>query len=229
MIMSDKTIICRAVDRPLYNGCEVGGLLTIIRPVDDGNCTMPVKVVSIGDKGELIAVVPAGMPERVQRRMFPRVRTEGGIKVKLQFDNQVNRYKGLKVYDISGGGIGVTVYSRNPIEAGHYARLDIELNSLMSNKIAARGEIVHCSSKGPGSFEYQLGIKFVEINARDQQKIIEFVNEEQKRREEEEKKQRPLQEQEDSEEQDLQQNQKNSQSRSRQQEEKQGAKAKRSA
>ncbi|MHB8840381.1 MAG: flagellar brake protein [Candidatus Aquicultor sp.] len=195
MALQDKTIICKAVERPIMHGCDVGGLLTVVRPTDDGSCAMPVKVAAIGDKAEIIAIIPIGKPQRIQRRAFPRIRTDSGIQVKLQFDNQVNRYKGLKVYDVSGGGIGVTIYSRNPIEAGHRTRLEIELNSLKSNKIRVRGEVVHCSSKSPGATEYLLGIKFTEIDQRDQHKIIEFVAGEQRRQEEQDQHQKHLDEQ----------------------------------
>ncbi len=177
------------------HGCDVGGLLTVVRPTDDGSCAMSVKVLAMGEKADIIAVSPIGKPQRIQRRVFPRIRMDSGIQVKLQFDNQVNRYKGLKVYDVSGGGIGVTIYSRNPIEAGHRARLEIELNSLKSNKIRARGEVVHCSSKSPGAAEYLLGIKFTEIDQRDQHKIIEFVAQEQRRQEEHEQHQKHIDEQ----------------------------------
>ena len=195
MVLQDKTIICKAVERPLIHGCEVGGILTVIRPTSDGSCAMSVKVVAIGDKAEIVAIMPIGKPQRIQRRVFPRIRMDGGIQVRLQFDNQVNRYKGLKIYDVSGGGIGVTIYSRNPIEAGHSARLEIELNSIKSNKIKACGEIVHCSSKGSGSSEYLLGIKFTEIDQRDQHKIVEFVAEEQRRQDEQDQHQKHLDEQ----------------------------------
>ncbi len=177
------------------HGCDVGGLLTVVRPTDEGSCAMSVKVAAIGEKAEVIAVIPIGKPQRIQRRVFPRIRMDSGIQVKLQFDNQVNRYKGLKVYDVSGGGIGVTIYSRNPIESGHRARLEIELNSLKSHKIRARGEVVHCSSKSPGATEYLLGIKFTEIDQRDQHKIIEFVAAEQQRQDEQDQHQKHLDEQ----------------------------------
>lgn len=186
MFMPDKTIICKAVDRPLVDGVEIGGLLTIIRPTDEGSCVIPVKVTAISDKGEIIATTPIGKPQRVQRRVFPRIKIDNNIQMKIQFDRYNSRYKSLKVYDVSGGGVGATIYSKNPIEVGQLARLEMELSN-RQNKINAIGKVVHCTMRGSSTSEYLLGFKFVEISELDQQRIIEYVTEEQRKYEEAEK------------------------------------------
>ncbi len=184
--MPDKTVICKSVDRPLAEGIEIGGLLTVVRPADEGSCIIPVKITGISEKGEIVAVMPIGKAQRVQRRVFPRIRTENNIQLKLQFDRYNSRYKSLRVYDISGGGVGVTIYSKNPIDVGQQARIEIELFN-RTNRINAAGKVIHCTLRNSSTREYLLGIKFTEISEIDQQRIIEYVTEEQRRHEQTEK------------------------------------------
>jgi c-di-GMP-binding flagellar brake protein YcgR len=87
-----------------------------------------------------------------------------------------DRYKSLEVSDISIGGVGTVIFSKNPIAAGHFAKLEIQLPTTNSNnRIVARGQIVHCSPKAQNRMAYLLGIKFVELSDNDQRKIIEYI------------------------------------------------------
>jgi len=182
MVMPDKTVICKSVGHPLGNDCAVGGVLTIVRPTDDGTCIIPAKITGIGERGEIITLLPSGKPQRVQKRVFTRVRVDTGVQLKLQFDSSNSRYKSMKVHDIGGGGVGVTIYAKNPIETGQLVRLDIEL-AMRKYKISARGEVIHCTLLNPNAREFLLGIKFIEISERDQLKIIEFVEDEYQKQE----------------------------------------------
>lgn len=180
--MPDKTVICKSVGHPLGNDCAVGGVLTIVRPTDDGTCIVPAKITGIGERGEIITLLPSGKPQKVQKRVFTRVRVDAGVQLKLQFDSSNSRYKSMKVHDIGGGGVGVTIYAKNPIETGQLVRLDIEL-AMRKYKITARGEVIHCTLLNPNAREFLLGIKFIEIKEKDQLKIIEFVEDEYQKQE----------------------------------------------
>jgi len=186
MVMPDKTVICKSVGHPLGDDCAVGGVLTIVRPTDDGTCIVPAKITGIGERGEIITLLPSGKPERVQKRVFTRVRIDTGVQLKLQFDSSNSRYKSMKVHDIGGGGVGVTIYAKNPIETGQLVRLDIEL-AMRKHKMTARGEVIHCTLLNPNAREFLLGIKFIEIKEKDQLKIIEFVEDEYQKQEAERK------------------------------------------
>lgn len=182
MVMADKTIICKAIDQAYLRDIEVGGLITIVRPTDEGSCLMPTKVAAISDKGEILALTQFGRVQRVERRVFPRVRIENGIQLKLQFDRFNSRYKSMRVYDISGGGVGISIYAKNPIETRQIARIDIEMFG-RQNRISAVGRVVHCTLRNESSREYLLGIQFIEISEDDQQKIIDYVANEHKKQE----------------------------------------------
>jgi hypothetical protein len=182
MVMPDKTIICKAIDQAYLRDIEVGGIISVIRPTDEGSCIIPARVAAISDKGEILAITPAGKVQKVDRRVFPRVKIESGIQLKLQFDRFNSRYKSMRVYDISGGGVGISIYAKNPIEIGQIARLEIEMYG-RQNRINAVGRLVHCTLRNESSREYLLGIKFTEISELDQQKIMEYVANEQKKME----------------------------------------------
>jgi len=141
---------------------------------------MPAKINLIEDNGRTITLVPMGRPNKIQRRVFPRVVAESGIKLKLEFDNSNSMYKSMKVYDISGGGIGLTIYSRKPILIGQRARLEIEFH-MQKNKVKARGEVVHSTLRNENSREFIIGIMFVQISEEDQVRVLEFVAAEIKR------------------------------------------------
>ena len=170
----DKTIVCKVVDDVLSSGCEVGALVNIIRPTSEGSCAMPAKISAIKDNGRTILLVPMGRPTKVQRRVFPRVIAEGGVKLKLEFDNSNSLYKSMQVYDISGGGIGLTIYSKKAIFIGQRAKLEIEFH-MYKNKVQARGEVIHCSQRNQGSREFLIGVVFVQISEGDQEVVLEFV------------------------------------------------------
>jgi hypothetical protein len=173
-VTPDKTIVCKIVDDVLSSGCEVGALVNIIRPISEGSCAMPAKISSIEDNGRTITLVPMGRPTKVQRRVFPRAVIEGGVKLKLEFDNSNSLYKSMSVFDISGGGVGLTIYSKKSILIGQRARLEIEFHT-HKNKIQARGEVVHSSLRNGNSREFLIGILFLQISEEDQAIVLEFV------------------------------------------------------
>lgn len=176
-VTPNKSVVCKAVDIPLTEGCEIGKLLTVIRPTDDGSCVTQVKITDVGNKGETVTVEPVGNSWQVERRIFPRARTQSGVHLKIEFDNSNSMYKSMKIYDISGGGIGATIYAKNSVKAGQFIKFEIEFNN-RQNRISGRGEVVHCALRNPNAREYLVGIKFTEICESDQQTIITFVNEE---------------------------------------------------
>jgi Tfp pilus assembly protein PilZ len=135
---------------------------------------MPAKISAIEDNGQTIALVPMGRPTKVQRRVFPRVIAEDGVKLKLEFDNGNSLYRSLQVYDISGGGIGLTIYSKKAIFIGQRAKLEIEFH-MHKNRVQARGEVVHCAQRSESSREFLIGIMFVQISEVDQAVVLEFV------------------------------------------------------
>jgi c-di-GMP-binding flagellar brake protein YcgR len=151
-------------------------MINLVSPIESGSCVTPVQITAISYQAELVALKVMGKPQHVQRRMFARVKSGAGVQLKLQLDNHTSRYKSLEVSDISIGGVGAVIFSKNPIAAGHYAKLEIQLPTTNSNnRIVARGEIVHCSPKAQNRMAYLLGIKFVELSDNDQRKIIEYI------------------------------------------------------
>ncbi|HEY3373827.1 MAG TPA: PilZ domain-containing protein [Candidatus Aquicultor sp.] len=186
MAMADKTIICKAIDQPLTENCEVGLPISIVLANEEGSCLIPARIIGISEKGEIVAASPSGPIQKAERRIFPRVKIDSGIVLRLQFDRCNSRYKCMQVYDISGSGIGVNVYAKNPIHLGNTVQIEIELLS-RQNKIIAAGKVVHCTVRNATSREYQLGIKFSQISSEDQQKLVKFVAEEQHRYEAHEK------------------------------------------
>ncbi|MCL6472730.1 MAG: PilZ domain-containing protein [Firmicutes bacterium] len=182
MVMPDKTIVCRSVESPLVDGCDVGRPLTIVHSAAEGSCVIPVKIISIADRAEIIAVMPIGKAHIEERRVFPRIKPGTNVQLRLQFDNSNSRYKSIAIHDLSGGGVGVDIYAKNPVQRGLRAKLEIDFLN-RQNRIHAEGEVTHCTLLNASTRQFLLGIKFIEISQADQQKIIEFVAAELKKQE----------------------------------------------
>lgn len=177
MILPDNNLVCKSISRALNENFAVGSMVNLVSGIEDGSCITPVQITAISHQAELVALKVMGKSQYVQRRMFARIKPGVGVQLKLQLDNHSSRYKSLEVSDLSVGGVGVIIYSKNPIATGHYAKLEIHLPMPgTNNRVIARGQIVHCSHKSQSRMAFLLGIKFVEISDRDQRKIIEYLS-----------------------------------------------------
>jgi hypothetical protein len=176
LILPDNNLVCKSIRRAIGEGFAVGSLINLVSPIDNGSCVTPVQITAIGYQAELVALKVMGKSQHIQRRMFARIKTGDGVQLKLQLDNHTSHYKSLEVSDLSVGGVGVVIYSKNPITTGHYAKLDIQLPVAGSNnRVTARGQIVHCSPKSQNRMAFILGIRFTDLAEGDQRKIIEYI------------------------------------------------------
>jgi len=180
---SNNTIICRAIGNPISGGGEVGSLLTIKHISGHGECDIPAKITAISGRAEVVALQTLEEVSYVERRDDVRVKAGSNVRIKLQFDSSSSMYKSLCVHDISSGGIGVSIYSRKPVDVGQSVKLGIEFFA-SQNRINVRGKVTHCTNTGDTDHEYLLGIQFVEISADNRNKISNYVeNELRKQRE----------------------------------------------
>lgn len=179
---ADGTIVCRAIGEPIGGGYEVGSLLAITRIIGRGEYNIPVKVTSISSKAKVITLQHVEEVIFIERRNYERVRAGSNVRIRLQFDgSRSSMYKSLRVQDIGGGGVSITIHSRNPVSRGQYVNLIIEFLS-SQNRVSARGKIVHCTyQKNNESNEYILGIQFTGISAEDRAKVISYVENELKK------------------------------------------------
>jgi hypothetical protein len=176
LVLPDNNLVCRSISKAISEGFAVGSMVNLISPNASGSCVTPVQITAISYQAELVGLKVMGKTHHVQRRMFARIKTGAGVQLKLQIDNHTSRYKSLEISDISIGGVGVVIYSKNPIGTGQYARLDIQLPVVgANNRMTARGQIVHCSPKSGNRMAYLLGVKFVELSEVDQKKIVEYI------------------------------------------------------
>jgi c-di-GMP-binding flagellar brake protein YcgR len=177
MVLPDKILICKSISKVVNGNIAVGSLINLINQIEENVYITPVQVMSITDYAELVAVRVMGETQVAQRRKFTRVKTGAGVQLKLQLDNYTSRYKSLEVSDISTGGVGVVIFSKNAIATGHFANLDIQLPMVgINNRLNARGQIMHCSPHNQSRMAYLLGIKFIDLPASEQKKIVEYID-----------------------------------------------------
>ncbi|MBI4733387.1 MAG: PilZ domain-containing protein [Rubrobacteridae bacterium] len=177
LVLPDNNLVCKSISKAISEGFAVGSMVNLISPTGSGSCVTPVQITAISYQAELVALKVMGKSQHVQRRMFARIKTGAGVQLKLQIDNHTSRYKSLEISDISIGGVGVVIYSKNPIATGQLARLDVQLPVVGgNNRLAARGQIVHCSPKSGNRMAYLLGIKFTELCDADHKKIVEYIS-----------------------------------------------------
>ncbi|MCL6472728.1 MAG: hypothetical protein K6T91_07960 [Firmicutes bacterium] len=174
MVKPDNSIVCKSLDKPYPGNCHVGGLMRVTWATEDGSCTIPVKIVGLGGREDVIVFTPIGGAQEAERNEFKRVKPASGVHLKLQFEGSISRYNSISVYGISANSVSASVFSRSSIEAGQPLRVEIDLYSLQS-RIVARGVISNSVMSDTNSNEYILDIEFVDIAQLDQQKLEEFV------------------------------------------------------
>jgi len=177
MCLSEKLVVCKAFKHPVPLTGE-SGKITIIRPASNGVFVIESKIKDSSEKGGLIALTQLGEPNFLERRSHYRLNHQDitvPLEIELRPQNNSNRYKRVKLYDISAGGIGLVVKASSSFFEG--MRINIKLNLETIGLLSFVGEVAHVSALNPLSKDYLLGIKYVEFEHLSQQKIMHFIQE----------------------------------------------------
>lgn len=140
--------------------CAYRFTTTFIKAVSGG---LPVWVI---DKPPVV--------ERFQNREFVRVKVTRPIIVHpLDDEGARQNMVSTNTVDISGGGVCVIMF--DPIKVGNRVTLDID-NIPGMELIQIMGEVARCHPvEVAGVTLYHVGIKFIELSAQEQGKLVRFV------------------------------------------------------
>lgn len=112
--------------------------------------------------------------EKFQNREFVRVKVTRPIIVHpLDEDGAVQDMVSTNTVDISGGGVCVVLF--NPIKVGNRVTLNID-NIPGMELIQVMGEVARCHPVDVAGVKlFHVGIKFIELSAQEQSRLVRFV------------------------------------------------------
>ncbi|MCL6473316.1 MAG: PilZ domain-containing protein [Firmicutes bacterium] len=137
-------------------------------------CLVRVSIKGQSSNGTNVTIQIDGEPTYKQQRRHQRLKTDDTIIFRIQFDSNGNIYRGIKIEDISEGGLGVLIHTAGEIEKGTRARILIELAK--REPIIILGEVTNCSKPGKSSRVYRIGIRFIDVKKEDLLYIANYVN-----------------------------------------------------
>ncbi|MDP2211097.1 MAG: PilZ domain-containing protein [Candidatus Aquicultor sp.] len=177
MCHNSKLIVCKAVKQPIPVTPDTFRVF-IIKDSESGLFIIKAHLKESSERGAVIALTNLSEPRFVQRREHYRL-SHGEISVPLDIElrpqNNVNRYKRLKLHDISAGGIGLIVKASSAFTVGTHVNLTMNLDR--SGSITAIGEIVHITSFNANARDFLVGIKYIQIDKASLDALMSFIQE----------------------------------------------------
>lgn len=107
--------------------------------------------------------------KRIQRRDYFRLEFEGAVKLHKEKADGAVKEKGVKLIDLSGGGIQIK--TKAEFKVGELVKISFKKILKLSELV--QGEIVRKKKNTLNSYRY--GIKFVDLDRRDREKIIQWI------------------------------------------------------
>lgn len=177
MCQNSKLIVCKAVKQPIPVTPETSRVF-IIKDSESGLFIIKAHLKESSERGAVIALTNLSEPCFVQRREHYRL-SHSDISVPLDIElrpqNNVNRYKRLKLHDISAGGISLIVKASSAFTVGTHVNLTMNLDR--RGPITAIGEIVHITSFNANARDFLVGIKYIQIDKASLDALMSFIQE----------------------------------------------------
>ncbi|MDI6816124.1 MAG: PilZ domain-containing protein [Actinomycetota bacterium] len=177
MCNNSKLLVCRAVKQPIPVTPETFRVF-IIKNSESGLFIIKSQLKESSERGAVIALTNLSEPRFIQRREHYRLSHSDisvPFEIELRPQNNANRYKRLKLHDISAGGIGLIVKASSAFTVGTHVSLTINLDR--RSFIKAIGEIVHITSFNANARDYLVGIEYIQIDEASLETLMSFIQE----------------------------------------------------
>jgi hypothetical protein len=139
---------------------------------DDGLHLFATRAVALSPRGGLWVQRPTRI-ETLQRRAHFRVKSHVGAHVTVVRPDHTGAGLQVVTRDLSGGGLAFDT----TCHLGPEDDVGIDLAIPEVGKIVTRARIVRCDPEGPG--RYSVGAVFERLGAREEARIVGFLNQEQ--------------------------------------------------
>lgn len=107
--------------------------------------------------------------KRIQRRDYFRLELDSIVKIQQEKKNGSVKKREVKMLDISGGGIQIRTKEQYDLDD----KIKISFNRVLNLSDLVKGEIVRKQKDNFDSYRY--GIKFIDLNRADREKIIQWI------------------------------------------------------
>lgn len=107
--------------------------------------------------------------KRIQRRDYFRLELDSIVKIQREKKNGSAKKREVRMLDISGGGIQIK--TKADYDEGDLIK--ISFKNLLDLSDLVKGEIVRKEKESFDSYKY--GVKFIDLNRADREKIIQWI------------------------------------------------------
>lgn len=177
MSNANKLLVCKAVKQPVMLTPETYRM-SIIQASDRGMVVIDAYLKESSGRGHVIALSDLSEPRFVQRREHYRLNHDDisvPFDIELHPQNNANRYKRLKLHDISAGGIGLIIKASSACSVGTHVNLTLNIDR--RGCVRAVGEIVHITPLASSTRDFLVGISYVQIDKADLDTLMDFIQE----------------------------------------------------